>query len=148
MNQFHEQGIRWRILALSLSINSNQSGWTTISTDSAFSSFLQEQAAFIDIRPEEDYNTDHIPGAISLPFFPFFKKPDLFQNRDKDTIVILYDLERNSKKVRMLGRQLHSMGFKQVKVLRGGYVEWLDKGYTVEKGYEQWLDIKCYTRFQ
>lgn len=54
-NQFHSKGIRWRILLLSLPGASNQVGWTTISVDSAFFLFLQQEAVFIDTRHREDF---------------------------------------------------------------------------------------------
>ena len=88
----------------------------------------------MDIRPDSDFAVDHIPDALSVPFFTFFHNRSLFQKLNKDSVYLLYDLERNSKNVRLMARRLVKDGFKQTVVLRGGYVEWLDKTYPVELG--------------
>jgi len=134
MNQYIAQGIRWPLLALSVTDTSRQIGWAYTSTDSAFALFLQKEAVFVDIRPDSDFAVDHIPDALSAPFFTFFHNRSLFQKLNKDSVYLLYDLERNSKNVRLMARRLVKDGFKQTFVLRGGYVEWLDKTYPVELG--------------
>lgn len=133
-NQFHGKGIRWKILLLSLPGASNQTDWATVSVDSAFFLFLQQEAVFVDTRHREDFQVDHIPDAITLPFFEFFDHTDLFHDRERNAVYILYDLERNSKNVRLMARQLARNGFTRVFVMRGGFVEWLDKKYPVERG--------------
>lgn len=133
-NQFHSQGIKWKILQLSVPTLSGQSQWTYVSVDSAFFLFLQQEDEFIDIRIRDDFEIDHIPNAHSLPFFEFFDTPQKFSQQDKSTTYILYDLERNSKTVRLMARQLIKESFDSVYVMRGGFVEWLDKTYPVEGG--------------
>ena len=89
VNQFHNEGIRWNILLLSVPELSRQSEWTTVSTDSAFFLFLQQEVCFIDIRHGDDFEIDHIPGSISLPFFDFFKNTELMAGRDIEADYIL-----------------------------------------------------------
>lgn len=134
VNQFHTRGIRWQILLLSLPWTNSQSGWFYMSTDSAFVSFLQNKAAFIDIRPLDEYEIDHVPEALSFPFFEFFDHASLLRDQDKDGAYILYDFERNSKPVRLIARQMVKNGFEHVSVLRGGMAEWLYKTFPVEQG--------------
>ena len=134
VNQVQNKGIHWKILLLSLPSTSNPTGLTYVSTDSAFFGYLQQEAVFVDIRLCDDFEIDHIPGALSQPVFDFFNHTDLFEPRERDAKVILYDLERNSKNVRLMARQLVKEGFKNVFIMRGGFVEWLDKTYPVEKG--------------
>lgn len=134
VNQLHSKGIRWQILMLSIPNFSKQAEWTYVSSDSAFGLFLQQAAIFVDIRPKDEFEIDHIPGALSLPFFEFFDQTDIFSKQDKDATYILYDLERNSRKVRLLTRQLRKYGLNEVAVLRGGFTEWLYMTFPVEPG--------------
>jgi rhodanese-related sulfurtransferase len=134
VNQFHTRGIRWQILLLSLPWASSQSGWAYMSTDSAFVAFLQHEAVFIDMRSADDYEIDHIPGALSLSFFEFFDRSSFVKHQDKNAKYILYDFERNSKPVRLMARQMAKYRFQSVSVLRGGLSEWLYRSFPVEQG--------------
>jgi len=136
VNQFHGQGIRWRILLLSIPVGSKQAEWAHVSADSAFALFTQNAAVFVDIRPGEDFDIDHIPEALPLPFFDFFNHPAPFKRKNKDATYVLYDFERHSKRVRLTARQLSKCGFKKVFVLYGGFAEWLDKSFPVKSGGE------------
>ena len=134
VNGFHSRGIHWKILLLSLPGLSQQAGWHFVSSDEAFASFLQDHVIFVDSRPRDDYEIDHIPGARSVPFFDYFRNPAMMNQEDAEARYILYDQERNSRQVRLLARQLARDGYRQVTVMRGGFVEWLYKGYPSEKG--------------
>ena len=134
VNQFHNKGIRWNILLLSLPEFSYQPEWTTVSTDSAFFLFLQQEACFIDIRHGDDFEIDRIPGSISLPFFNYFENTDLMAGRDRVADYILYDFQRHSKSVRLVAKRLIKDGFRHIYVMQGGYIEWLDRKYPVEGG--------------
>jgi len=134
-NQFLNRGIHWKILLLSLPSTSEQTKWHYVSTDSAFSIFLQQEALFVDIRNREDFEIDHIPNALSLPFISYFNNSEQFYQQNRDATFILYDLERNSKDVRLVARQVIKDKFSSVYILRGGFVEWLDRTYPVEGGH-------------
>jgi len=136
VNQFHGQGIRWRILLLSVPTGSKQTEVAHVSVDSAFTLFTQSSAVFVDIRLREDFEIDHIQGALPLPLFDFFTNPAPFKRKNRDATYILYDFERHSKKVRLTARQLSKYGFKKVIVLHGGFAEWLERSLPVESGGE------------
>ena len=134
VNQFHNNGIRWNILLLSLPEFSHQPEWTTVSTDSAFFLFLQQEVCFIDIRHQDEFEIDRIPGSISLPFLDYFDNTDLMDDRDRESAYILYDFQRHSKSIRLVAKQLVKDGFRHIYVMQGGYIEWLDRKYPVEGG--------------
>jgi len=134
VNQIHPEGISWRLLSLTLLENGESAGWTYTSVDSAFGLFLASKAHFVDTRPSSSFTIDHIPGAMSLPFRDVFRNGGQLSGDDKTETLILYDLERNAKQVRLVARQLTREGFITVLVMRGGFVEWLDKTYPVERG--------------
>jgi rhodanese-related sulfurtransferase len=134
VNQLHRNGIQWRVLILSIPMSGLDKDWNYVSTDSCFSAFLSGEAVFVDIRSRQDFEIDHVPDAISVPFFDFFNDIDRIETWDKDDVTILYDLERHSKTARLMARQLVKEGFQHVSIMRGGFVEWLDRMYPVEQG--------------
>ena len=134
VNQLISQGMPWRMLALSVPGRSSWKHYQTTTVDSAFFSFLQESAVFVDIRPKKDFDLDHVPGALSLPFREFFADPSIFNDQDRETTYLLYDAERNSRPVRLMSRQMEKMGFQNILILRGGFIEWLDRTFPVEGG--------------
>ncbi len=134
VNQMHPEGIAWRLLSLTLTGTGESRGWTYTSVDSSFGLFLAGDAQFVDTRPGTSFTLDHIPGAVGLPFHDLFQDKNSMSVEDKAKTLILYDLERNSNKVRLVARQLTREGFSTVLVMRGGFVEWLDKTYPVERG--------------
>ncbi len=134
INQFHGEGIRWKVLMVSLPLVSNDDGWQYASTDSCFAVHLQQSADFIDVRDSESFEIDHVPGAFSMPFQKLFDGPSTWEERDRETTLILYDELRHSKRARLAARYLSHMGFHHVVVLRGGYIEWLDRTFPVEAG--------------
>ena len=133
VNQLHRNGIQWRVLILSIPMSGLDKDWNYVSTDSCFSVFLSEEAVFVDIRPRQDFEIDHVPGAFSVPFFEFFNDIDRIKTWDKDDVTILYDLERHSRTARLMARQLVKEGFRNVSIMQGGFVEWLDRMYPVER---------------
>ena len=134
VNQLHRNGIQWRVLILSIPMSGLDKDWNYVSTDSCFSVFLSGEAVFVDTRSRQDFEIDHVPGAISVPFFEFVNDIDRIEAWDKDDVTILYDLERYSKTARLMARQLVKEDFQNVSIMRGGYVEWLDRMYPVERG--------------
>jgi rhodanese-related sulfurtransferase len=136
VNQLSDQGIRFRMLMLSLPGRSGWNHFATTTADSAFFCFLEGSHIFVDVRTEKDFNIDHVPDALSLPFRSFFNTPSLFEDQDRSAAYILYDAEINSRSVRLVGLQLQKMGFKQILILRGGFIEWLDRTFPVEGGKE------------
>ncbi|OVE79053.1 hypothetical protein BVY01_03595 [bacterium I07] len=132
-NQLHREGIPWRLLALSFSSANMNEAWRPVSTDSSFVHFMRQSAVFVDLRPQDKYTLDHIPGARSCPFFNFFKNPSIFPD-DKNLTYILYCFEPMCKEARIMGQQLIKEGYTQVLFIRNGYKEWLEKTFPVESG--------------
>jgi len=133
VNQINPHGIPLRLLCMSLSFGSHQKDYVETSVDSTLLLFFQGSGLFIDIRSEQDYNIDHIKGAVSIPFFELFRHPENFPKIDSTSTLIVYDYHLNSNRAFLSARFLANRGFKNVTVMRGGFIEWLDKGYPVER---------------
>ncbi len=133
-NQLIDQGIRWPILLLVLSTKEEPIEFAYIPVDTAHLLLLQKEAFSIDIRPNDEFEIDHIPGASSLPFYQHFGQKNLLKTMDKNKTIILYCFEPVNKKVELLARQLIKEGFIQTRILQGGFAAWIENRYPLETG--------------
>lgn len=81
---------------------------------------LYNKNNIIDIRSIEKYNSNHIPGAINIPFEKLITNPNKYLNRN-EVYYIYCQKGMQSKRASMI---LKSQGFKVVNVI-GGYESWI-----------------------
>jgi rhodanese-related sulfurtransferase len=85
----------------------------------------------VDNQPKAAYDIEHIPGAINFPWATQIKGP---VNLPRDKVLILYcacDHEEDSTHV---AKQLvNNFGYKNIKLLDGGWLRWMGLGYPVAK---------------
>ena len=85
----------------------------------------------VDNQPKAAYEIEHIPGAINFPWAMQIKGP---VNLPRDKVLILYcacDHEEDSTHV---AKQLvNNFGYKNIKLLDGGWLRWVGLGYPVAK---------------
>lgn len=132
VNQFYSEGIRWSLLKPRFYSEESINALQFISADSAFSFYLGGEAFFIDVRPREEYEIDHIPGAISIPVLDYYKSPDILKPLNRQDQYILYCFEPECKEANALAIEFLHDKFSNIVILRGGFSEWLEKGYPVE----------------
>jgi rhodanese-related sulfurtransferase len=132
INQFLAEGLNWRLLRLTLNPQGRQQAWQPISADSAFFMHSTGDAVFVDIREQEAYEVDHIPGALSIPFHQFFKDPAPLLSGDPRRPHILYCQEAFCRRDRLMVQALQSHGFTSVYFIRNGYLKWLEYGFPVD----------------
>ena len=79
----------------------------------------------IDIRIPEHYHDKHVPGSINIPQDDLkARKGELPDDRDAP-IVTVCNIGKFSKQATLY---LKSMGYRNVKSLKGGLAEWIRKG--------------------
>ena len=91
------------------------------------------QTLIIDTRALEDFELDHLPGALNFHLETLLEKQEKFRNSDYNT-VIFYDQEG---KIEHLTFFVSPLGFRtdsNIYILYGGFLAWLEKGYPVEEG--------------
>lgn len=85
----------------------------------------------VDNQPKAAYEIEHIPGAINFPWATQIKGP---VNLPRDKVLILYcacDHEEDSTHV---AKQLvNNFGYKNIKLLDGGWLRWMALGYPAAK---------------
>lgn len=84
----------------------------------------------VDVRPPEMYADGHIPGSVNIPQDDLSqRKGELPEDRGAD-IVMVCGIGRFSKHTTLF---LKSMGYRNVRSMKGGLDEWVRKGFPTEK---------------
>ena len=76
----------------------------------------------IDIRSEQSYNNNHIPGSVNIPYTKLSIDPNKYLERGKKYYIYCQRGITSSK----LCSYLLTLGFNVVNIL-GGYEEWIMK---------------------
>jgi len=93
---------------------------------------FDDEAAFVDLRKENMWNSGRIPGAIWLDYKNAFNKEALEAEVGKDEKVVFYcSGDRCPRSAKACEKAL-GWGYSKVYYFRGGYPEWKTAGYAVE----------------
>ena len=118
---------------LPLSRESGRPG-ETVTVDAARSA-QREGATLIDARPREDYVSGHIDGAISVPFASRQSERDrLRRELPRTRRLIVYCEGGDCRAAGDLSVWLLAEGWRDVRVLEGGYPVWEAAGFPVRSG--------------
>ena len=128
VNQLNPDGIPARLL-LGVSLFPDQDFNVKIEADSAFVLLFQENIQFIDIRPSESYEQEHLPDALSFPFQKYFRQQ--IQLPDAEKTVVLYGEKEDSLKVRLCMEFLQKK-YENTLMLKDGLLGWLEYGFPTE----------------
>ena len=82
------------------------------------------EIVFVDARPELDYNSGHIPGAVNVPYFDVEAH---LTDLPKDKLIVAYCECPHAEAVQVADKLLAS-GFAHVKVIDEGLAGWRDQG--------------------
>lgn len=86
----------------------------------------------VDNQPEGAYNMGHIPGALNFPWAMEIPQPT---NLPKDKLLVLYCACTHEEDAGDVAMQLITKyGYKNILLLQGGWLRWMELGYPVEKG--------------
>jgi rhodanese-related sulfurtransferase len=83
----------------------------------------------VDPRPSWSYRKSHIPGSINIPFGRLSNQA---WRLDQAGIIIVAGETYNDSVAIGMSKALLSMGFTDVKTLRGGLLGWGDAGESIE----------------
>jgi len=88
---------------------------------------------FIDARDESDYVAGHIKNSINIPFEDFDNHKQKLDQLPKDKPIVTYCAGTECDLSILLGNLLFKDGYKQVYVFFGGWVDWSNANYPIEK---------------
>ncbi len=86
----------------------------------------------LDARPKQDYDLDHIVGAISMPFFEVEQR---YKELPRETWIVTYCACPKAE-AEEAASILRNKGYEKVKVFFDGYFEWLSRDYPITEGSE------------
>lgn len=135
INQLLPGGVGWRTLVYPALFKTGliNSDIVIISADSAIVLLHDESTVFVDVRPPDDYQIDHIPGAQNIPSADLIRGNFAGSDRlNSGQNVLLYDQEGDLEQLELLSSFWSSHQEKKVYILFGGYLLWLQNQYPVE----------------
>lgn len=99
-------------------------------------SLFNKGITFIDAREESDYLAGHIKNSINIPFDDFDNHKQKLDKLAKEKPYVIYCAGTDCDLSILLGNLLFEMGYKKVYVFFGGWVDWINAKYPVEKSSE------------
>ena len=79
--------------------------------------------------PKESYDEGHIPGAVSFPWVDTLKPP---VSLPRNKMLILYCSCSHEEDSTDMAAKLTRFGYRNLKVLEGGFIRWTKLKYPVE----------------
>ena len=93
---------------------------------------IQGADVLLDVREADEFAAGHLPGAIhvsrGLLEFKLSASPDL---SNRDLRVVLYC--KTSGRAALAAQVMHTMGYRQVSSIAGGYDGWVAAGLPVQQ---------------
>jgi rhodanese-related sulfurtransferase len=94
----------------------------------------------VDCRRETEFDQEHIPDAINLPFAQVSTDHSILRQYD---VIIVYGARYNDPVALGMSKRLLELGHKDVRTLRGGLEAWIAAGYPVDgEGAAEWPEGK------
>lgn len=99
---------------------------------------FDENAVFIDAREDIEYKEGHIKGATNIPYKAFLestneKKLEMMKGIEKERIIVSYCSSDSCEISIDNAYEMAKIGYNDVKIFLGGYKEWKNKNYPIEK---------------
>ncbi len=115
-----------------------------ITTSEASQVYLNPQIFVLDVRTTEEYTEGHLKGAVSIHYNEIICLPcsqsgavtphhDL--PKDKATPILVY-CDRSRVRSTLAVESLSELGYGNLRVMVGGFDEWVEKGYDYVRGDE------------
>jgi len=96
------------------------------------------ETTFLDARAADLYEEGHVPRARSVPAAEIGTlTPVLVQRMAKEAALVVYCEGGDCQSSLILAKRLHDEGFKDIRVLSGGWEEWKRAGLPEETGDDQ-----------
>jgi rhodanese-related sulfurtransferase len=103
-----------------------------ISVELAFPEILSNELIPVDVRSKEEFDIDHLPTAISLPYQDFIRSPDIALQLDRNMPYVLYCFDPDCFEAKTILQYLQSNGYQNIAILQEGMSGWLEYGFPVE----------------
>ena len=97
-----------------------------------------KNALFVDARNKDQYDSGHVKGSVNIPYkvlvgFSKEQKIDALKKFNKEASIVCYCSGGDCEVSIDLSYEIAKLGFNYVNIYRGGYKEWENSGYPVDK---------------
>jgi rhodanese-related sulfurtransferase len=93
----------------------------------------KKNIVFLDARGNDEYKEGHIKNALSLPYYDFDSYKQVLNNIPKSSIIVTYCAGTDCDLSILLGKQLFESGYKKIYIFFGGWNDWLNANYPIER---------------
>ncbi len=83
----------------------------------------------IDVLPNDEFEKEHIPGAINIPLEALADKAKQFKKNQR---IVVYGSTHTDESSNKAAELLESLGFRKVSDFDGGVHAWKQAGYLTE----------------
>lgn len=141
VNHFSPSGIAWRGQwdrskgVLGAKSKQDASLGIEINNPLAVQQMIQRrEVVLLDVRSRKRYDKGHLPGAFSFPLTDFDEAlPRLLTLLKKDAAILVYCSGVECSDSHTFASQLLALRFTRVQVYAGGFLEWQEMGFEIEK---------------
>jgi len=114
----------------------NQLHFTDAQT--AFEEVSIGNGILVDVRDMSDYQEGYAQGAISLPYRGFTDYYPAFTNKvSKEDRLFIYCYGSRYSVINILSaKRLLVLGFKNLTIIKGGFMAWVTSGLPIDKKFE------------
>ncbi|MCD4722660.1 MAG: rhodanese-like domain-containing protein [Desulfobacula sp.] len=94
----------------------------------------KKEKIILDVRPREIYDQGHLPYALSFPLMDFDDSVgQLLSSINRQSAILVYCSSFECTDSHMVAQRLKNLRFIDVKVFSGGFRQWQEMGYEIEK---------------
>jgi rhodanese-related sulfurtransferase len=94
----------------------------------------KKQRIIIDVRPREAYDQGHLPSALSFPLMEFDQGiGQILESINRQTPLLIYCSSFECTDSHTFAQQLIGLKYENVRVFSGGFRQWQEKEYEIEK---------------
>lgn len=95
---------------------------------------LEKQRIILDVRPRDSYDQGHLPSALSFPLVEFDDNiGHLLSSINRQASILVYCASFECTDSHTFSQRLKNLRFSDVKVFSGGFRQWQEMGYEIEK---------------
>jgi rhodanese-related sulfurtransferase len=104
----------------------------TIGVEDAHTQWQRDKPFVLDVRPTDQYDEAHVPGAINMPLAEVGESSEALNMlpRDLDAPILSICQRGNASLSGLLF--LKSLGYRNVRSVDGGTLAWRDKGFVTD----------------
>jgi rhodanese-related sulfurtransferase len=95
---------------------------------------FKTKACLVEVLPEQNYRSAHLPGAINVPFNDEFDEHVQFAIPDKNVPVVVYCADSGCRLSPQAAEHLDRLGYTKVFDYKAGKADWQQAGLQVERG--------------